>query len=452
MKSPNSFRISNFLRHHACKVVAPAGRTAITLIFSLVLFTCIANAADTILHDFLGTPDGAQGSDTLVADTYGNLYGTTVDGGAFGLGTVYVMCAPLPTTSLDILPCVSGSSVWTEFVLYSFKGAPIDGANPYGTLIFGGNYAGRGFTLYGTTYYGGIPSSGVTCNGNTGCGTVFQLCAPSTSGGCGTPGGWVETVLHSFTGLKDGAFPYGGVIADKANELYGTTVYGGGLGTCLIGTVNDYCGTAFKLTHNAAWTAWPETIMHRFKGGADGANPYGALCCNTIFGITYFYGTTLRGGAPLYGGSGNAGVVYRLKNAAGYAETILYPFCSYLGCPDGGNPFDNVIFDANANMYGTTAYGGAFGNGTAFTMPFPYATESVLYNFCSLGGCADGSKPIAGLTLDSANNLFGTTDGGGVGFGTVFVLPAPAHTTLVTLQSLAGGLADGANPIGGVIF
>lgn len=431
-------------------------RFVLALVFSLTLLATGARAADTILWNFAGTPDGAQGADSLVADKYGNLYGTTMNGGAFGYGTVYVMCAPLPSTSLDVPPCTPGSTSWTEFVLYSFKGVGgLDGATPIGTLIMNTNYAGRAFTLYGTTYYGGVATTGLVCgnSANPGCGTVFELCAPSSVGGCSSSASsWTETVLHVFTGGKDGAYPYAGVINDKANTLYGTTVYGGALGTCLIGTTNWYCGTAFKLAHNAAFTTWPETIMHRFKGGADGANPYAALCCNSIFAIPYFYGTTLRGGVPTGGGTGNAGIVYKLKNSP-FTETILYDFCNFLGCPDGGNPYANVIFDGSANMYGTTAYGGAWARGTVFEMPGPaYATEGVLYSFCTVALCADGATPLAGLTLDSANNLYGTTDFGAAGFGGVFRLPFPAYTPLTNLQSFAGGLGDGANPWGGVIF
>jgi len=194
--------------------------------------------------------------------------------------------------------------------------------------------------------------------------------------------------------------------------------------------------------------------MHKFAGGADGANPYGALCCNTIFAISNFYGTTLRGGVPSGGGTGNAGIVFSLKNVAGFPETILYSFCSFLGCPDGGNPYDNVILDANLNMYGTTAYGGVWAHGTAFKMAFPYTAEAVLYNFCSLALCADGATPLAGLTLDSANNLYGTTAYGGTAasLGTVFELPAPAYTPVITLQSFGGSPGDGSYPWGGVTF
>lgn len=428
-------------------------RFVLALVFSLTLMATGARAGDHILDNFLGTPDGAQSADTLVADTFGNLYGTTMDGGVYGYGSVYVMCAPF-VAAPDILPCIPGSAVWTENVLYSFKGVTgSDGAKPIGTLIFGGNYAGRAFTLYGTTYNGGVSSTGTVCNGNTGCGTVFELCAPHGSGGCGPASGWSETVLHAFAGGTDGAYPYAGVITDKANYLYGTTVYGGHMGTCLIGTLNAYCGTAFKLTHNSTFGVWTEVIMHKFKGGADGANPYAALCCNTIFANPFFYGTTLRGGVATGGGAGNSGVVFKLPYAAPYTEAILYNFCNLLGCPDGAHPYANVIFDANSNMYGTTAYGGVYAHGTAYEMPGPYVAENVLYNFCTGGfGCPDGATPLAGLTLDSANNLYGTTDLGGVGNGEVFQLPFPAYAPVNPLQAFTGGLSDGGNPWGGVIF
>ena len=275
----------------------------------------------------------------------------------------------------------------------------------------------------------------------------------SSGGGCGPASGWSETVLHAFAGGTDGAYPYAGVITDKANYLYGTTVYGGHMGTCLIGTLNAYCGTAFKLTHNSTFGVWTEVIMHKFKGGADGANPYAALCCNTIFANPFFYGTTLRGGVATGGGAGNSGVVFKLPYAAPYTEAILYNFCNLLGCPDGAHPYANVIFDANSNMYGTTAYGGVYAHGTAYEMPTPYVAENVLYNFCTGGfGCPDGATPLAGLTLDSANNLYGTTDLGGVGNGEVFQLPFPAYAPVNPLQAFTGGLSDGGNPWGGVIF
>ncbi len=104
-------------------------------------------------------------------------------------------------------------------MLYSFKGlTSTDGANPYSTLVFNGLYAGRAFTLYGTTYNGGNPQ---TCPANgvvQGCGTVFELCAPSNYGGCGGVNTWKEKVLYRFLGGKDGAHPFAGLITDKASD------------------------------------------------------------------------------------------------------------------------------------------------------------------------------------------------------------------------------------------
>ena len=397
---------------------------------ALTLLAPTVFAADTMLWTFNPPPDADTSASTLVADRFGNLYGTSSQGGASNLGTVFVLCAPGTTAPA---PCLAGHPPWQEFVLYSFQGVGVaDGANPYSTLIFGGNYAGRAFTLYGTTFNGGSDF----CPGGGGCGTVFQLCAPAAVGGCGGAG-WIEKVLWRFTSGKDGANPYGGVIEDKANFLYGTTVYGGG--AC-------NCGTVFKLKHNAAWV-FNEILppIHRFTGPPDGAYPYAALCCNSIFAIPTLYGTTGQGGGP------NSGTVFRVKNVPAYPEAVLYNFCSVPGCKDGANPYGNVIFDAGGNMYGTTAYGGIPGScggpgcGTVFklaALPIP------LYSFF---GSPDGALPVTGLTFDSAGNLYGTTVmGGATGNGTVFALPGAAPPDIL-LHSFAGGF-DGAGPNGGVVF
>jgi uncharacterized repeat protein (TIGR03803 family) len=399
---------------------------------------------DTVLHNFAPAPDSDNSTSTLVADQFGNLYGTASEGGANQLGTVFVLCAP---GAVAPPPCAAGIPPWTEFILYSFKGPGVgDGANPYSTLIFGGNYAGRALTLYGTTYNGGNPN---TCQGQ-GCGTVFELCAPAVVGGCGGAA-WTENVLWRFAGNKDGSHPFAGVIADKANFLYGTTVYGGAKGVCKVGGVNVFCGTVFKMKHNAAWV-FTEAPIHRFKGApVDGANPYAAPCCNSNFAIPTLYGTTLNGGAK------NEGSVFQVANAPGFAEALLYNFCSVAGCTDGANPYASVTFDANANMYGTTYHGGTLGGcggpgcGTIFklsALPIP------LYNFV---GAPDGANPTAGLTFN-AGILYGTTyDGGipggcgGAGCGTVYKFTLPGGPEVVRWR-FNGGPFDGANPWGGVIF
>ncbi len=430
-------------------------RSALAFVCGLALLSASA-AADTILDTFLGTPDGAHSKSPLVADMYGNLYGTTVKGGANNLGSVFVMCAP-NAPAPDIPQCLPGQPNWVYGgVLYSFQGILFsDGSSPEGGLVFGGNYAGRKFTLYGTTYYGGggaYPSCMAAAG--DGCGTVFELCAPSSLGGCSTdPVNWQEHVLWRFSGLKDGAYPYAGPIVDKFNNLYGTTVYGGTMGHCYIGSTNWYCGTVFKMKHPTTtnWT-FSEVIMHRFKGApADGANPYGVLAINPNF--TTVYGTTLRGGNGSW--NANSGTVFQVQTTSPYASTVLYNFCNLGGCWDGANPVAGITFDNTSNIYGTAEYGGQYGEGVVYELAASsYTTESLVYTFCYYGGvCPDGAVPIGGLTLDSSGKIYGTTDLGGVGHGTVFELAPPvAPGGAMILWNFTGGPGDGDGPYSGVTF
>jgi len=128
------------------------------------------------------------------------------------------------------------SNAWAEGkeqVLYSFEGIP-DGAIPVGGVIFDSDG-----NLYGATTDGG--GNGNTCDSDYECGTVYRL----------TPKGgtWSETILHTFQGHgdKDGASPSRSLIVDSANNLYGTTGYGGTGGRLLLGAP-DGCGTVYELS------------------------------------------------------------------------------------------------------------------------------------------------------------------------------------------------------------
>jgi len=92
-------------------------------------------------------------------------------------------------------------------------------------------------------------------------------------------------------------------------------------------------------------------------------------------------------------------------------ETVLYNFCAHGGdkCSDGSAPIGALIFDQAGNLYGTTSFGGAHGRGVAFKVT-PKGEETVLYSFCTLNDCADGSFPQPGLIFDQQGNLYGTTD------------------------------------------
>jgi uncharacterized repeat protein (TIGR03803 family) len=290
--------------------------------------------------------------------------------------------------------------------------------------------------------------------------------------------GQSESILYSFVGGSDGANPYAGLALDDSGNLYGTTVYGGGTTAC-----NNGCGTAFKTT-----TSGTETILYRFEGNTDGANPYGGLILDssgnlygtTIFGGFYsgtvfelnsegvetqlhvfmassgdgalpyqalvrdsdgnLYGTTYSGGTQCTS-QGGCGTVFKVT--ASGTESVLY---SFSGGTDGGYPFSTLLRAANGDLYGTTVFGGADDQGTVFKVS-PEGVETVLYSFT---GAADGGEPEGGLIFDHNGNIVGTTSKGGTtGNGTVFKVTRTGNETV--LYSFQGG-TDGSVPPAGVIM
>ena len=120
------------------------------------------------------------------------------------------------------------------------------------------------------------------------------------------------------------------------------------------------------------------------------------------------YGTTFYGG--VYG----QGTVFELSSSG--VEKILYSFGGQAS--EGINPYGSVVFDKKGNLYGSTFAGGLYGQGTVFELS-PTGEEKVLYTFGSQVG--DGATPLGGLVLDASGNLYGVTAyGGAYGFGTVF--------------------------------
>ena len=312
----------------------------------------------TVLYNFPGPPDGANPAGTLLLDSAGNLYGTTVWGGTANLGTVFKINA-------------SGQ----ETLLYSFAGGS-DGANPESGVI-----ADAAGNLYGSTQGGG---SGAGCT-NYSCGTIFEI---NSSGS--------ESVLYTFngdtaSGVIDGANPWGGLVRDSAGNLYGTTIYGGTAGF----------GTIFKITSSGT-----ETLVHQFSGASDGAYPYSTLVFDSTGNL---YGTAYEGG------SGQVGTVFKVDSSENL--TVLHNFLG--GATDGGYPAAGVVIDASGNLYGTTAQGGSANYGTIFEIDSA-GDETVLHSFTGYG---KGSLPEAGLFVDKAGDLYGTTYYGGpkdASFGSVF--------------------------------
>jgi uncharacterized repeat protein (TIGR03803 family) len=348
-----------------------------------------------------------------------------------------------------------------EAVLYSFcaQANCIDGSFPRADLIM--DPAGN---LYGTTQSGGAHKAFICYIGYGGCGTVFELTpnADKTA--------WTQKVLYSFcaqyngTYCTDGAVPGAGLIMDKTGNLYGTTAEGG-----------SYGGVVFELTPNATRTAWTQKVLYRFCAQTDctdGAYPVAVLIMDAAGNL---YGTTGGGGANCQI-SGGCGTVFELKPPAtgktAWTHKVLYSFCAQGGtaCTDGEYPGAGLIMDKTGNLYGTTEQGGirsiyVCGNlneshtcGTVFELTPPAVgktawTETVLYRFCAQTNCTDGALTDAGVIMDAAGNLYGTTEYGGMydgnGRGIVFELtPNAAKTgwTETVLHSFYG------YPVAGVIM
>jgi len=251
-----------------------------------------------------------------------------------------------------------------------------------------------------------------------------------------------EKVLYSFCKAQlcpDGSNPESSLVFDPSGGLYGTAVYGGN-SNCVHG-----CGTVFELMPVKGM--WTYKVVHHFENnGKDGYYPVGNLILD---GAGNLYGTAAHGGAY------SAGAVFELMPATGgkWKEKILH---SFAGSPsDGSEPLGPVAFDAAGNLYGTTFYGGANGDGIVFRLaPDKNGdwTEKVLHNFDWNG--EDGFSSRAGVVFDNSGNFYGTTVLGGTGGnGTVF---EEAHGekgswTEKVLYSFTGG-GDGSLAVGGLAF
>ena len=265
-----------------------------------IIFKLSSTGQETVLYSFKGGNDGQHPSGSLIQDSKGNFYGTTIfGGGSADVGTVFRL-----------------SKSGKETVLYRFTGGA-DGAKPsagvvadaegnlYGTAVGGGtsgngvifevSNAGKQSTLYSFTggSDGGAPASavirdtegnlyGAASSGASGGGTVFEF----SSGG-------TFSVLYTFcsqAGCSDGSKPLQAVVEDAEGNFYGTTYAGG----------SDGDGVVFELANTGK-----ETVLHSFAG-TDGSQPYGGSLLLDASGT--LYGTTSQGG----GSSCGCGVVFRL--------------------------------------------------------------------------------------------------------------------------------------------
>jgi len=342
----------------------PLCRLAIATLITLAATAAWSATTTKLLYSFAGDADGEYTDTELVMDSAGNLYGSSVQGGTFGSGTVF-----------QITP----GGVHT--VLYNFTGAT-DGGEPYKgvTLDAQGN-------LYGTAVTGGAGS----CEG--GCGVIFELL---NSGGA-----WTFHVIHTFSGGFDGSGPGSPITVDRFGNLYGTTPTAGANGM----------GTIYRMNRESSG-AWKFRVIHTFTGGPDGGGGSAGRVLFDNAGNLY--------GVCTVGGKNGLGTVYRMFRSNGQWQfQTLYAF---QGSPDGALPYGGVAIDGSGNLYGTTYYAGAHDFGTVYqlTPANGHWTERVLYSF---KGGSDGDSPISTLVSDVHGNLYGTTSDGGAaacGCGTIF--------------------------------
>jgi uncharacterized repeat protein (TIGR03803 family) len=269
------------------------------------------NWTESVLYNFTGGDDGFGPGAGVVFDKAGNLYGTTPDGGAHSEGVVYQLSPK--------------NGQWQQTVIHAFTGGADGGVGSLGLLLL--DKVGN---LYGVTELGGT----------YGAGTAFKL---SLAGG-----NWKLTTLYAFQGMPDAGFPYGGLIADAAGRLYGTTYFGGSNGL----------GAVFEVGPGpTALAGWKDSVLSSFQGGTDASLPTSTLVFDAAGNL---YGTSSTGGNP----SCDCGTIFKLvPTAGGWNESVLHSFGT---SGDGAYPSYGLTPDGMGNYFGTTPVGGAYGQGALF--------------------------------------------------------------------------------------
>lgn len=433
------------------RTVAAAAVLSVLLLISFQKAHAQGGTAIYNFCSFAFCTDGAQPAGSLVSDQYGNLYGTTQSGGNAACDSSSLMCVGGTIFELSPEPaggCASGTSTgngWCEQVLYNFCSAGggypawpdcADGASPTIslTLVRTGTPYNPIYNIYGTTFNGG----GSTCY--HGCGIAFELSPEPLPIGFGCPSGtnqgngWCEKVLYNFcslTNCTDGGYPGSGLVRDSSGNLYGANTAG-----------------VFKLSENSG--VWNEAVIY-------------SVNIASLFWSTFinYDGLAIDAKGSLYGAD-NVEHIFKLSNLNGqWVATNIHTF---MGAPlDGSYPHGTPAVDSAGNVYGTTVTGGSLNYGTVWKLsPVTKGTlagtykERILHSFTS---AKTGLYPLAGVTLDSSGNIYGTTEQGGAyytictsasvnatGCGTVFEL-APSSSTYTYKLLWSFDFWDGAFPL-----
>jgi len=379
------------------------------ILVCLSLIASVASLAPTahaqtfsVIHTFTGVGEDGAFPEAGVTERAGALYGTTSGGGisgVFGFGSVYQMT---PT-----------GAAWAYTPIFPFPEDGYIGYDPIARVVFGPDHH-----LYGTTFNGGIHNGG---------GTVFSLTPPPSI--CKTVScPWSSKLVWSFNAFdtSGGDNPGSGdLLWDEQGNIYGPTAYGG----------NPGLGVIYELSPSG--NGWQETVLYTFTDLPDGRIPFGGLIFDPQGNL---WGTTA------YGGPADQGTIFKLTHTpgAGWQETIVYS----LQNNDGEAPMGGLVMDSSGNFYGTASDLGSGVGGTVFELS-PSGdsyTFKVLYSFSGYYGCG----PQAGLTLDSAGNLYGTTRcDGAYQSGNVFKLTNNNGWVYTSLYDFTGG-SDGNQPYSNV--
>ena len=438
-------------------------RPAMLLCLSLTLAAQAFPPTLTTIHNFTGNGangsgcancDGAVPSGGIVIGNGGVLYGTTEYGGSAGYGTVF-----------SLTPPQTAGGAWTESILHNFSFA--DGTNPYGSLTIG-----TSGVLYGPAQYGGNANCAVQGQAQ-GCGTIFSLTPPASSGGA-----WTYAVLYVFSGSGDGAVPAPGPLEiDSSGVLYGTT-NSGGPGTC-IGGIFSGCGAVFSLAPpTTAGGPWTETVLTTASTLLSNAGVSGILFSSgVLYAAAYNSGDEATGlifsiSLPSPGGAWTESALYSFTNNERPSGSLALGNGLIYGAASSGTA-DAPVVQPQDEVYSLTppaTSGHAWTKTTLYNPPFDTLPPNsltfsggVLYGIilpqtCACGtlysltppdassgaggmwtpvtlhdftGGADGGNVNGGLVVGSDGTIYGTAQAGGSGgVGTVFslklVIPEPS--------------------------
>jgi uncharacterized repeat protein (TIGR03803 family) len=339
---------------------------------------------EIVLHSFQNGADGANPMTPLVADSSGNLYGSTYQGGSGNCSNVQLSgCG----TIFELSPSSGTNTSWTYQVVYSFQGVPSGTGNGDGAWPGGLVYTKRG-DIFGFAYSGGACSTDET---GTYCGGALFMLRPTAGNS------WAESVVFRFTSPY---YPIGDPLFNNYGDIYGAGP-GGAYGY----------GAVFAL-YSRNRTERELVPLYDFHGTAgDGAFPTSLIGANDAL-----VGTTM--GSP----SGSYSNIFAVTPGLEWTESVLFNFNPI---STGYEPGTTPILGSGGQLFGTTTQGGASNEGAVYQLIPPAIqggqwTENVVYSFTT---GSDGFAPYGGLIFGNGGALYGTTSAGGdasCNCGTVF--------------------------------